>query len=159
MSGVQVLVGANVLRQQRGDPSGSEHEDEVEERVVVLSVRLLVVVAVVWALVFIIGVLVQSRSGQSTRLDSATESFGTHSTAAFRLGRDHIMTAFLGFKWGVFAATLVGAKSESISGSTGGGVGAGDKGDDGAEDDGGLASAVRADERVAVLVIGLHGDG
>lgn len=71
MSSVQMLVCADVLRQQCCDPSGRKHENEVEERVVVLSVRLLIIVAVVWALLFIVRVVIQGRSRQSTRLDSA----------------------------------------------------------------------------------------
>lgn len=60
MTIVQVLVSADVLCQQRRDPSRGEHEDEVEERIVVLGVVLLVVIAIVRALLLIVGVVVQS---------------------------------------------------------------------------------------------------
>ena len=51
------------------------------------------------------------------------------------------------------------AEGDALGSGAGGGVGDCKHGDDGADDDGGGAGAASADEWVAVLVVGFHGDG
>lgn len=69
------------------------------------------------------------------------------------------MTTCFSFERRVLAATLVRAECEAVGSGTSGGVGAGDKCHDRAEHDRGFACAICTNERVAVLVIGFHGDG
>ena len=112
MSGVQVLVCADVLCKQRRNPSCGQHENEVEERIVVLCVRLFVIVAVMRALIiFVIGVFIQRGCRQGTGFDCTAESLSTHGAAAFGLCRNQVVAALLSFDRRVAATALARAKS------------------------------------------------
>ena len=53
----------------------------------------------------------------------------------------------------------LGAEGDALGSGAGGGVCDCEHCDDGADDDGGGAGTAGADEGVAVLVVGFHGDG
>ena len=80
------LVAADALGQERCYPCGGEHEDDVEERVVVLRPGFLVVVFVGWGVVIVIVVaVVESGCGESARFDCPSQRFLTHLATTLRL--------------------------------------------------------------------------
>jgi hypothetical protein len=59
----------------------------------------------------------------------------------------------------VAVRVTLGAEGEAVCGGAGGCVCDGNESDDCADDDGCFAGAARADERVALVVVGFHTDG
>ena len=53
----------------------------------------------------------------------------------------------------------LGAERDALGGGAGGGVGNGEHGDDGTDNNGGCACASCTDQGVAIAVVGLHGNG
>lgn len=78
------VVAANALCEQCRYPGRSEHEDYVEERVVVLCPVLLVIVLGSWRVVFIVTVIERGRR-QRAGFDSAPQCFLTHLSSTLRL--------------------------------------------------------------------------
>lgn len=135
----------------------------MEQGVVVLG-RVLLVVARVLAGVLVVVVIavvvriVQSRGGQRARFHGGAKSLGTQFATRRGLCGDKtvLVVAFTNL---MVAARLASAQGQAVSGSASCGVGYGQEGKDGAHDDGSSASATSADQRVALVVIGLHGNG
>ena len=79
------MFKVDVLREQRCDPACREQENDMEERVIVLRARALVVfAAAAVALVFVVGVVVvEGVGGETARFDGGAEGFGAHLAAGW----------------------------------------------------------------------------
>jgi len=152
-----------VAGKQRSDPACAQEEDDVEETVIILcGVALVVAGCLGGRIVLVFGVRVVERGGrEGTRLHSGAEGSLAHVTARFRLLGDEAVLVVIGadLRIAVAVGVALRAESQAVGSGAGRGVGDGNEGDDGADDDGGLAGAACADQRVALVVIGLHADG
>lgn len=131
----------------------------MEERVVVLGAGALVVLGVAAIVRVVVVVVVESVGGETACLDGGAQGFGAHFAAAVAWLLVH--EAVLDFVVGDFRVGIAAfyAEGDALCGGAGGGVGDGEHGDDGADDDRDGAGAARPDQWVAVLVVGFHGYG
>lgn len=134
----------------------------MEEAVVVLCAAALVVFAAVTVVVaaeFGVVVGVEGVGGEGPGFDGGAEGFGAHGPAGgIGLGVDKTVLAVFVWDLSVRACAL-GAERDTLGRGSGGGVGDCEHGDDGADNDGGGSRAFRADQGVAVAVVGFHADG
>lgn len=134
----------------------------MEEAVVVLCAAALVVFAAVTVVVaaeFGVVVGVEGVGGEGPGFDGGAEGLGAHGAAGgVGLGVDEAVLAVLIWDFGVRACAL-GAERDALGCGSGGGVSDCEHGDDGADNDRGGSRAFRADQGVAVAVVGFHADG
>ena len=158
------VLEVDILRQEGGHPASRQHEDHVEQAVIVLSPEFLIILAApaiahpVHRIIIII-VVVERVGRQGPGLDGGTEGFGAHLPARGRgLLVDEAVLGVVGADFAVRVAR-VAAERDPLRGGAGGGVGDGEHGEHRTEDDGGGAGAAGPDQRVAVVVVGLHAHG
>jgi hypothetical protein len=127
-----------------------------------LNSLLLIIILVLPGLrviVILIVALIQRASWQSTTLNSSPQCLSAHFTPRLRLGvNQSVSTCTILLFQSNSTTTLSASQCQTICRSASSGICAGDESDNCADEDGGLSGSGRADERVAVLVIGFHGD-
>lgn len=178
---ILLRVRPHIHGQQRSHPHRTQKEDDVEDRVVVLGRVLLVVAGVLGlppaaaprrrAVIVAVAVgarvrVVERRGRKRAGLNGGLQGLRAHLAPAAGL-RHGLVHAVLRARRVVLrelavlaaAAVSVAAQRETVRRGAGGGVGHGEEGDDGAEDDAGPPRAGGAHERVAVLIVGLHAHG
>lgn len=129
----------------------------MEERVVVLGRSSLIILAAGLKIVLVIA-FVQGTSRKAAALDSRPESLGAHLASTSGLLRYQAMFVILGTQLGIVVTTLR-PQSDALCGGACCCVCNSGHGDNGPKNDRHSTSTTRADQRVTVVVIGLHGDG
>ncbi len=134
----------------------------MEEAVVVLGAASLVVFAAVAVVlgVGVGGVVVEGVGGEGAGFDGGAQGFGAHLAprgAWLRVHQPVLRVVGADFAVGVVRGVV--AEGDALRCGAGCGVGDCEHGYDGADDDGGGAGAARADQGVAVMVVGFHADG
>lgn len=150
-----VLIGlVKVHGQQRGHPGRGQEEDDVEDAVAVLGSRAFVVMRRVVTEIAVLVVGEGCARRETALFNGSAESLGSHLAAGRGLLCHEIMLILF---WETDAVGV--AQAETLSGCASRRVSDRQHGDNGAHDNRSRPGALGADERVALLVVGLHGHG
>lgn len=133
----------------------------MEASVAVLRAEFLVVVASPCVALVVAVLVIECARRKRSVLNCASECLGSHLRTRWFCGDETVLAAVRNGRIApvVRGVGALGQRTNALRCSTGGRVRDCDKGDDSSEDDRGSTGATRAEQRVALLVVGLHRHG